>query len=122
VSQLIYGFYVVGGKPERPSPLFGWSSILLPSFVFGLFVGAVVWLLSRAQPLRGWAVFFGCLILSLVVLSFATGSASMVVATLVSPGDALFFVALTLVPLWAFFTTGRANPTLQGTRDEAARP
>ena len=49
------------------------------------------------------------------------GSSSVVTNTFASPGDLTFFAGSLLIPLYAFWNVRRANPALQGTRDDAAR-
>ena len=101
VSKLIYGFYVLGGAPEHPSSLFGWSNLLLPSIVLGLLAGVVILLLSRAKPLVGWGVFFVFLVLGLVAYAIYLGSVSPVTSAFSSFGNLSFLVGSALVPLWA---------------------
>ena len=106
VSKIIYGFYVLGGAPEHPSSLFGWSNLLLPSIALGLLAGVVVLLLSRAKPLVGWGVFFGFLVLGSVAYAIYLGSVSPVTSVFDSFGNLSFLVASALVPLWAVVLSG----------------
>ena len=90
VNQLIYGFYVVGGRPDRPSRLFAWTSIIVASFALGVLTGFGVFLLCRTQPLQAWLVFVGFVVFGLVVFALLVGSSSVVTNTFASPGDLTF--------------------------------
>jgi hypothetical protein len=106
LSKLIYGLYLFGGAPERPSPLFAWSNLLLPSIGLGLLTGVVVLFLSRSRPLVGWAVFFAFLVLGLVAYAIYLGSVKPLVSAFGSFSNLSFLVASVLVPLWAVFQSG----------------
>ncbi len=106
VSKLIYGFYVLGGAPEHPSPLFAWSNLLLPSIALGLLTGFVVFLLSKGKPLIGWGVFFAFLVLGLVAYAIYLGSVNPLTSAFGSFSNLSFLVASVLVPVWAVIQSG----------------
>jgi hypothetical protein len=66
-------------------------------------------------------VFVGFVVFGLVVFVLLVGSSSIVTNTFASRGDLTFLAGSLLIPLYAFWNVRRANPALQGTRDEAAR-
>ena len=90
VSNLTYGLFVFGGSPERPSPLFAWATILVPSIVVGLIGGGIVAALVLAAPLRGWAVFAFSAVLGTIIGLLALGSLEALPALVQSPGTWAF--------------------------------
>lgn len=106
VSKLIYGFYLVGGAPERPTALFAWSSLLFPSVGLGLLAGFVVLLLSRTYPIFGWSVFIGCLALSIVAGAIYSGSLGPIKGIFGNFSNIAFLFATVLIPLWATLKSG----------------
>jgi hypothetical protein len=103
VSKLIYWFYVIGGMPERPSLLFAWSNLTLPSIFLGLVTGLFILLLSKPEPILGWVVFFVFLVLDLLAYAFYFNSVEPFTNTFGSPSNLVFLVSTLLMPFWAFF-------------------
>lgn len=100
VSNLIYGFFLLGGSPEHPSNIFAWSSILLPSFLLGLVTGAILLLLCPTFLLRGWVLFWPALLVTTIIFGLVNEIPSVGVSQLFgSSGNIAFLLASLLVPL-----------------------
>lgn len=107
ISNLIYGFFLLGGSPEHPSEIFAWSSILLPSSLLGLATGAVLFPLCPDFMFRGWALFWAALLLSTVIFGLATDMFPSGISQLFSsPGNIAFLLSSLIVPL-SFSLRGR---------------
>ena len=98
-SQLVYGLYVAGGMPEHPSPLFFWTSTLVPSLTLGLLTGGAIVLLVRERPILAWSMFFGCLVVAFVASAFVFAPGSDLGGGLRSVGSVAFLVASFALPL-----------------------
>lgn len=101
VSNLIYGFFLVGGSPEHPSKVFAWSSILLPSALLGFGMGAVLSHICTSFWLRGWVLFWAALLLTTIIIGLANHIPTAGVSQLFSSvGNVTFLASSLVVPLF----------------------
>lgn len=108
VSNLIYGFFVLGGSPEHPSTTFARASILLPSLLLGLCVGFVLSLLARGFLLQGWLLFLVALLVGALAFGWVSGVGYTVLWQLFSSaGNLTFLLSTLLIPLVAFMRARR---------------
>jgi len=98
VGKLIYGLYVLGGSPERPSPFFASAVILIPSFLVGLIGGGIAAALVLNTPFRGWVVFAVSAILGTIISLFAVASLEALPELLKSTGTWSFAAGTLAVP------------------------
>jgi len=98
VSKLIYGLFVLGGSPERPSPLFASAIILIPSLLVGVVGGGIAAVLVLNAPLRGWVVFAVSVVLGTIVSLFAVASLEALPELLKSTGTWSFAAGTLAVP------------------------
>ena len=99
VSKLIYGLFVFGGSPERPSPFFAWATFLVPSIVVGLIGGGIVTALAPRAPLHGWVVFAVSAVLGTIISLLALGSLAGLPELLESVGTWTFVAGTLGVPV-----------------------
>lgn len=107
VSNMTYGFYLLGGSPEHPSKVFAWSSILLPSALLGLATGTILSLICPKFWLGGWALLWVSLLFSTIAFGLANDIPTAGVSQLFgSFGNAAFLAGSLAAPLF-FFWRGR---------------
>jgi hypothetical protein len=108
VSNLILGFFTIGGSPEHPTSTFAWATVLGASVLLGLAVGLVLLILGRGFPLKGWLLFWLALSLGTLAAGLAFGlGGSVLLQTFRSPGNLTFLAATLMLPLVAYLRARR---------------
>jgi hypothetical protein len=97
VSYMISGIFQIASSNYRPTALFMWLSILVPSIMLGLVAGYGVARLSADYFLKGWGLFLATLLIS---SSIAGESIASTLQLFNSPGDIAFLLATAAFPLF----------------------
>ena len=106
VSNLIYGFFLLGGSPEHPSNTFAWLSILLPSVLLGLATGAILLPLCPTFLLRGWVLFWAALLLTTIIFGLVNDTTTAGISQLFGGSSNIAFLLSSLIVPLSFSLRG----------------